>query len=206
MLAWSDAELKILRKLDSPAKTQDFLNKLAINFEQNGATCMSPRRVLKTKKAHCLEGALLAACALQFHGHKPLLLDLRPIEPDVCHVVILFKAKGYWGGLSKTNHAVLRYREPVYKTVRELVMSYFHEYFLDSGKKMLRDYAGPIDLSRFDNRQWQTSIKDVWYIDKYLNKVKHHTIVHPWQERQLRKADAIEIAAGKLVEQHRPRK
>jgi hypothetical protein len=194
------AEQKLYHRLSTPAKLQDFLNRLPVNFEATGVTCMSPRQVLQTKKAHCLEGALLAACALQFHGHQPLLLDLRPLQPDEVHVVALFKIKGYWGGISKTNHAVLRFREPVYKTIRELVMSYFHEYFLDNGEKMLRDYAGPINLSRFDNLNWQTADSDVWYIDKYLNRIKHYKILELWQERQLRKADDIEIAAGKLIE------
>lgn len=194
------AEQKVFRRLSSPVKIQDFLNTLSVNFERNGTTCMSPRQVLRTKTAHCLEGALFAACALQFHGQKPLLLDLRPLEPDEVHVVALFQIKGYWGGISKTNHAVLCYREPVYKTVRELALSYFHEYFLDNGEKMLREYAGPIDLSRFNKRGWQTATEDVWYINDYLDLVKHKKILAPWQELGLRKADPIEIKAGKLVE------
>jgi hypothetical protein len=200
MPQWTSAETKILKKLDTPAKIQDFLNKLKINFEEHGDTCMSPRQVLKTKQAHCMEGALLAAAALQFHGRLPLLLDLRPLEPDECHVVALFKDHGCFGGITKTNHAVLRYREPIYKTLRELVLSYFHEYFLNDGKKMLRDYSRPLDLSVFDKRNWQTSDQDLSYIAKHLDQIKHFDILTPRQERNLRKADPIEIKAGKLVE------
>lgn len=197
---FSPAELKVFRRLSTPAKVQDFLDMLRINFEGDAETCHSPRSVLRAGEAHCLEGAVFAACALQFHGHKPLLLDLRPMEPDECHVVALYKIRSYWGAVSKTNHAVLRYREPVYRTIRELVLSYFHEYFLDNGTKMLRDYAGPLDLSRFDRRGWQTAEQDVWYINDLLDRAKHQKILQPWQERQLRLADPIEIAAGKLVE------
>lgn len=199
-LKFSKTEAGVLKKLNTPQKIQDFINRLAVNFEENGETVMSPQRVLKTRKAHCLEGALFAACALQFHGHKPLLLDLRPIEPDEVHVVTLFKDKGFWGAISKTNHAVLRFRDPIYKNIRELVMSYFHEYFLDNGQKMLKDYAGPVDLSKFNKKNWQTDAKDLFYISKYLDRVKHINILNKHQAKILRKADPIEIEAGKLVE------
>lgn len=197
---FTPAELKVFRRLSTPAKVQDFLNSLAINFEQRGLTYRSPRLVLRYKAAHCVEGAIFAACALSFHGHKPLIMDLLALEPDVSHVVAVFQQRGYWGAIGKTNHAVLRYREPVYRTLRELVLSFFHEYFLDSGEKTLRYYSRPVNLSRFDVKGWQTDEKDLWYIDSHLNKIKHYDILKPWQEKQLRPADLIEIAAGKLVE------
>src|SRR5690606_22648808 len=132
-------ELKIIKKLNTPSKIQDFLNSLEINIEEDGDTSYSPRTVLKKRKAHCVEGAVLAAAILRFHGQKPLILDLETSNDDFDHVIALFNKNGYWGAISKTNHAVLRYREPVYKTIRELVMSYFHEYFLNkNGKKTLR--------------------------------------------------------------------
>ncbi len=197
------AEQKVLRRLSSPAKVQDFVNSLPINFELNGLTCRSPRQVLQIGEVQCLEGALFAACALQFHGRKPLLLDLRPYEPDVVHVVALFQVGRSFGAISKTNHGVLRYREPVYRSVRELVMSYFHEYFLDDGRKLLADYA-VVDLSRFDRLAWQTAEQDLWYIDEYLNKAKHLKLLTPAQERGLRRADPVEIALGKIVEWKNP--
>jgi hypothetical protein len=123
---------KIFKKLSTPQKIQDFLNSLKFNFEDDGETCMSPRQVLLKGKAHCMEDAMFAAAALEFHGHKPLILDLRATERpyDSDHVVAVFKKFGCFGAISKTNHAVLRYREPIYKSIRELALSYFHEYFL----------------------------------------------------------------------------
>jgi hypothetical protein len=150
--------------------------------------------------AQCLEGAIFAACALSYHGHKPLLVDLTAAVPDESHVIAVFKEKGYWGAIGKTNHAVLRYREPVYETIRELVMSFFHEYFLHNGDKTLLSYSSPLDLTGFNERAWQVSEDPLWYIDKALDKIKHSPILKPWQEKQLRKADPIEIVAGKLVE------
>lgn len=201
MSEFSSNERALFRKLSSPQKIQDFLETLKINFEQGGETCMSPRRVLQTGKAHCMEGAMLAACALEFHGHAPLVLDLRAREPlDFDHVVAPFKVRGYWGAISKTNHAVLRYREPVYKTIRELALSYFHEYFMDNGKKTLYDYSQPMNLGQFNQLTWRTSTKDLWQIPEHLDGIRHYAIVGPVQRKLFRRADAIEIAAGKLVE------
>jgi hypothetical protein len=197
---FAPGERRIFRQLSSPAKIQDFLGGLKINFEKGGPTFWSPRLVLRHGAAHCLEGAAFAACALSFHGHKPLIMDLQAIHPDESHIVAVFQQRGFWGAIGKTNHVVLRYREPVYKTIRELALSFFHEYFLDSGKKTLRSYSNPVNLSRFDGRGWQTSGYPLWYIDKHLDTVKHYEILRPWQEEQLRQADQIEIAAGKLVE------
>jgi len=192
-------EINLYKRLNSPKKIQDFLNSLKINFEEEGDTCMSPRMVLKKGKAHCIEAALLAAVALRFNGDKPLIVDLEANKKDFDHVVAVFKRNGHWGAISKTNHAVLRYREPVYKNIRELVASFFHEYFLDNGKKTLRRYSMPVDLSIFDDRGWMFAEKDVWYIPKYLTKIKHWDILNRKQILGLRRADKIEIEAGKLV-------
>ena len=199
-MLWSAHEIRLFKKLNSPAKVQDFVNSVPINFEKNGETCMSPRRVLKTKSAHCMEGAMLAAAILEFHGHKPLLLDLIAKRPDEDHVVALFKVKGFWGAISKTNHAVLRYREPIYKTIRELALSYFHEYFTNDGKKNLRLYSDPIDLTKFNHLNWRTADKDLFAIPRAFNKLPHHKFLTGAQVRGLRKADKIEIRAGKLVD------
>src|SRR5512142_217167 len=143
-------ERRAFRRLDSPRKVQDFLDAVPMNFCEDGDTCMSPRRVLRENRAHCLEGAMFAAAAFRTHGRPPLVLDLEATDDDHDHVVALFRERGRWGAVSKTNHAVLRYREPVYRSVRELALSYFHEYFLDDGRKTLRRYSDPVDLSRFD--------------------------------------------------------
>ncbi len=193
-------ELKILNQLNTPQKIQTFLNKLPINFEEKGDTAMSPREVLKKKKAHCMEGALLAATALWYHGKKPLLLDLVTTKDDDDHVVTLFKQNGCWGAISKTNHAVLRYREPIYKTVRELAMSYFHEYFKNNGKKTLRKFSVPFDLSKIEDKSWLTSGEDLWEINNLLEASKHFSILSQSQIRKLCKAEPIEIEAGKILE------
>lgn len=194
-------ELKLFKSLNTPKKIQDYINKIPINFEPNGDTCLSPRQVLDQNIAHCIEGALLAAVILRFHGEKPLIMDLTSNKNDFDHVVTLFKRHGHWGAISKTNHAILRYREPIYKSIRELVMSYFHEYFTnENGKKTLRSYSGPVDLTKFDKKDWMSSKKDVWFIAEHLCKVKHYNILNKKQISFLRLADSIEIEAGKLIE------
>ncbi len=200
MFGLNAAEIKIYKKLYTPKKIQDFLEELLANFEKGSETCYSPRFVLRYKTAHCLEGAIFAAAALRLLGHKPLIVDLRTTETDTNHVIALFKIRNCWGAISKTNHAVLRYREPIYRNLRELVISYFHEYFLDNGRKTLRSYSQPVDLSRFDHKGWMTSEKPLWYIDRYLDKVPHFPILNPSQIKNLRKADPIEIKAGKLTQ------
>ena len=202
MLGLNKREVKILKSLNTPGKIQDFLNRVPINFEEKGDSCRSPRAVLKNKKAHCIEGAILAAAILKIHGFKPLIVDLEANDKDFDHVIAVFKQRDYWGAISKTNHAVLRYREPIYRTIRELVMSYFHEYFLDNGKKTLRKYSLPVDLSRFDKKGWISSEEDIWYIPEYLTMIKHFNILNKSQIKTLRKADELEIEAGKLVEEN----
>ena len=146
MIDFTKKEKLLFKKLNTPAKAQDFLNKIPFNFEKGGETLKSPLYTLRTGKAHCFEGALLGAYILSLHGFPPLVLHLKATRGDYDHVVAPFKINGFWGALSKTNHAVLRYREPVYKNIRELVISYFHEYFLDSGAKTLRQYSEPFNL------------------------------------------------------------
>lgn len=194
------SELHILKRLSSPQKIQDFLNALPANFEKNGDTALSPRRVLREGHAHCIEGAILAALALYHHGQKPLLLDLTSSLRDQDHVVALFRHGKYWGAISKTNHAVLRYREPVYRTVRELAMSYFHEYFLNDGTKTLRSYSDPVDLSRLKDTDWMISEKNLWYIVDLLNDAPHHDILTRSMIARLRKADPIEREVGKITQ------
>lgn len=200
MFGFDKNELLVLKKLDKPWKIQDFLENLEANFELNGDTCMSPRRVLRENKAHCMEGAMLAAAALRAHGYKPLLVDLTAHKKDFDHVVAVFKQNNHWGALSKTNHGVLKYRDPIFKNIRELVMSYFNEYFLHSGRKTLRSYSNPVDLSRFDKFNWTTSEDDVWFVPEHLVKVKHFPILNRKQVRSLRLADPVEIETGRIID------
>ncbi|MBI4135471.1 hypothetical protein HY477_01940 [Candidatus Uhrbacteria bacterium] len=193
-------EWQIFKPLNTPRKIQDFVNRLPINFEKDGETCFSPRQVLKHRRAHCVEGAVFAATALRVHGYPPLILDLTAAPRDEDHVVAIFKQHGAWGAISKTNHAVLRYREPIYKTLRELALSYFHEYFDDVGRKNLRSFSRPVDLSRFDRHSWMTAQEHLWYIPAYLVDVPHTPILSRGQIATLRRADKIELKAGDHLE------
>ncbi len=193
-------ELNFLKKLNTPAKIQNFLDQMKINFEADGDTFLSPLSVLEKKICHCTEGAILAALALRVNGWPPLLVDLEAHKRDLDHVVAVFQKNGKWGAISKTNHAVLRYREPIYNSIRELAMSYFHEYFDDQGRKNLRSYSWPVNLKRFDQRGWMTTKEEVDYIPEYLAEVKHYPLLNRKQIRNLRCADPIEIQAGRLVE------
>src|SRR3989344_982460 len=134
MIQFTQKEKTLMQKLNTPAKVQDFLNGLKFNFEKNGETLKSPLFTMRARRAHCFEGALFGAYALSLHGFTPYLMHLKAIRGDYDHVIVPFKLGGFWGALSKTNHAVLRYREPIYKNIRELAMSYFHEYFLNNGE------------------------------------------------------------------------
>ena len=206
MLKLNKKELDMLKKLDTPKKIQNFLNKIPMNFDYRKDTCMSPRMVLRKNRCHCIEGAVLAALCLMLNGKPPLILDLEANKKDYDHVIAVFKEEGKWGAISKTNHSVLRYRDPVYNSIRELVMSYFHEYFNDSGRKTLRSFSLPVNLSRFDKLGWMNSEEDLDYILDYLDKVKHYSILNKKQIHSLRKADEIEIKGGKLVEWEKTRK
>ena len=192
--------LNKLLKLNTPSKIQDYLDSIPFNYEKNGETCMSPLRVLKEKKAHCIEGAMLAATAMALQGQKPLVMSLKVKKGDYDHVVALFKYKGFWGAISKTNHNVLRYRDPIYKTVRELALSYFHEYFLTkNGEKTLLGYSNPINLNRF-GKKWQTEEKDLWDIAKTIYDIKHIPIIPKGNEKFIRKATKTEIKGASIKE------
>lgn len=192
----------MLKKLSTPQKIQDFLDALPQNYEKGGETYLSPRRVLREQKAHCIEGALLAAVALWLQGEEPFILDLKTvdIEIDSDHVVALYKKNGYWGAISKTNHAVLRYRDPIYKTPRELALSYFHEYFLTTnGQKTLRSYSRPISLKRFGT-DWVTAEDNLVHIAEALDNVPHFPLIPTGTEHHLRPASPVERTAGSIPE------
>ena len=200
MFGLNKKELVMLKKLNTPEKIQDFINKIPINFDYIKDTCMSPGLVLRKNKCHCIEGAILAALCLKLNGKPPLILDLEANEKDYDHVIAVFKEDGKWGAISKTNHAVLRYRDPVYNSIRELVMSYFHEYNDKKGRKNLRRYSLPVDLSMFDGKNWVSNEKNIWFIPEYLVKVKHYDLIGKKQVLNLRNSDKIEIVKDKLVE------
>jgi hypothetical protein len=206
MSDFTKKEMAYLRKLHTPALVQDFLNTIPFNFEEDGRdTVKSPLRTLREWNAHCMEGALLGAYALSLHGYKPMLLHLKSTQNDFDHIITPFKKNGLWGALSKTNHAVLRYREPIYKTIRELALSYFHEYFTDDGTKTLRQYSKVLQLDEFE-KGWESEQDDLWGIDEALDGVRHYDIVPPSHLCELRRADIIEREAGKIVEWKKKRR
>ncbi len=199
-MSFNKAELAQISKLDTPAKVQDLLNSLKFNFEKHGETLKSPLFTLREGNAHCMEGALLGAYVLSLNGFPPLIMHLQSTKEDYDHVIAPFKKDGLWGALSKTNHAVLRYREPVYRNIRELVMSYFHEYFLNSnGAKTLRRYSVPLNLNTFE-KDWPILDGNLWAIDEELDKIKHYDVLPKKLIKKLRPADDVEIQAGKVVE------
>lgn len=191
-----------LASLTTPIKIQDFLDALPMNWEKKGDTHLSPRRILREGKAHCIEGALLAAAALWLHGEPPLIMNVsaRMDKGDVDHVVALYKRGGFWGAISKTNHATIRFRDPIYRTPRELALSYFHEWFMnETGEKTLECYSKPLDLRRFGT-EWITAEKDLWNIADALSVLPHYNLVPKGNWRYIRKADAMERKAGMLIE------
>jgi hypothetical protein len=195
-------EYKKLSRLTTPIKIQDFLDAIPMNGEKKGDTHMSPRRVLQEQKAHCIEGALLAAAALWIAGEPPLIMNLssRLGKGDVDHVVALYKRAGAWGAISKTNHASIRFRDPIYRSPRELTLSYFHEWFMnENGEKVLECYSKPLDMRQFGT-EWLTTKKDLWNIADALSERKHYFLVPKGNWRYVRRADPMEIQAGSLIE------
>jgi len=197
-------EFATLERLGSPMRIQAFVNAIPINHEIGGETVLSVREVLLQRRAHCIEGAMLAACALWVCGEPPLVMHLDCHVSDFPHVVALFRRAGYWGAISKTNGAPLRYRDPIYRTLRELALSYFHEYSNRLGHKTLRSYSVPFDLRRVDPAEWVTAKKSCWATHDRLEALRHYPLISKRQERLLAKRDAFERKASKLVEYPRP--
>lgn len=193
--SFTPAERAVFRRLRSPETIQRFLDDLAYNKEPGGPTCRSPRRVLRDRTGHCMEGALFGAAALRMLGYPPLLLDLEAVRDDD-HVLAIFRARGCWGALAKSNYAGLRYREPVYRTLRELVMSYFEHYYNLRREKTLRNYSRPVNLRRFDPIGWMTAEEDVWPVPEYLCAIRHTPVLPASVVRHLGRVDARLFAAG----------
>ncbi|MFN0166458.1 MAG: hypothetical protein ACKV22_08505 [Bryobacteraceae bacterium] len=195
---FSRAELAVLGKLKTPQRIQRFLDEdIGYNPEPDGPTCRSPRLVLRDRIAHCMEGALFAAAALRVQGFPPLLVDLEAVRDDD-HVLAVFRLRGHWGAIAKSNYSGLRFREPVYRTIRELVISYFEHYYNPRGEKTLRAYSRPVNLSHFDRASLMTSEEDVWAIPEYLTTISHRPVLTPEVERNLGKMDDRLFRAGRL--------
>jgi hypothetical protein len=189
-------ERSVFRKLSSPEKIQRFLDQdLAYNKEPEGPRCRSPRVALRDRTAHCMEGALFGAAALRQLGHTPLLLDLEAVRDDD-HVLAIYRVDGCWGSVAKSNYSGLRFREPVYRTLRELAMSYFEVYFNPEREKTLRKFSRPVDLRRFDAMDWMTCEEDPWAIPEYLCTIAHTPLISARMARRLRRVDDRLFAAG----------
>ena len=191
-------ERRILQRLTTPAKIQRFLDfEIGYNTEPRGHTCYSPRRVLRERIAHCMEGAMLAAAALRAIGYPPLLVDLEAVR-DTDHVLAVYRVSGCWGALAKSDYSGLRSREPVYRTLRELVMSYFEHFFNPAGEKTLRTFSRPVNLRRFDRIGWMTREDDVWEIPNHLCDIPHTRLLRPGMDRRLARMDDRLYKAGRL--------
>lgn len=193
--------------LKTPSRIQDYLDSLPVNFEISGESNFSPIEVFTRKTAHCFEGAVFAAAVLAFHGQKPLLMDFATAYDDEDHTVALFKMNGLWGAISKTNHAVLKYRDPIYKSTRELAMSYFHEYYLWDGRKSLRAYSKPFDLSKYKPESWilGREVQELDWIMKKISESRYLEIAPEKSIRDLRKASKVELEALKTIDFPDPR-
>lgn len=193
-------ELRSLRALRTPHGVQRALEAMPYH---HASTAWSPRRVLREDTAHCLEGAIFAAAALRVLGFPPLLLDLVAVQ-DTDHVLAVYRTRGGWGAIAKSNFAGLRYREPVYRNVRELVMSYFDDYINLRGDRTLRAYSRPLNLARFDRRRWMTANADLWWIAEHLVGVPHTRLLTPAMVHALHRTDRRSLHAG-LVGYHEHR-
>jgi hypothetical protein len=203
-LGLTRAEFAILRRLSTPQRIQSFLNAIPINHEAGGETILSVREVLSQRRAHCIEAAFVAACALWIHGEPPVVMHLDCAATDYPHVIALFRRSGGWGAISKSNGTPLRYRDPIYRSLRELAMSYFHEYSDKRGRKTLRSYSAAFDLRRIDCKLWVTSARDCREADDILASARHYPLVTARQAGLLTRRDAFERQAAKIVEYPAP--
>jgi len=177
--------------LKTPAGVQRFLDELPYNL---GYTARSPKKVLRDRTASCLEGGIFAAAALRILGFPPFIFDLEA-DQDTDHVVAIFKVRGHWGAVAKSNFTGCRYREPVYRSLRELAMSYFNIYFNLRFERTLRRYSRPVNLARFDRLNWMTSDKPIWFIAEHLCEIQHIRLLTPAMEKNLTRLDSRSVRA-----------
>jgi hypothetical protein len=182
-----------LRRLTPPWRIQRFLDDF--RYDAAGAACRSPRRALRERRVQCMDGALLAAAALRVQGHPPLILDLEG-DQDTDHVLAVFRSHGCWGAIARSNYSGLRFREPVFRTIRDLALSYVESYFNLRREKTLRRYSRPFSLARFDRLGWMTTQEDLWYIPEYLVGIRHYRLLPPAIEAGLATVDRRMFGAG----------
>jgi hypothetical protein len=188
----SPKDVRTLRSLKTPAQIQKFVDALTYKYADTAA---SPKRVLRERKGHCLEGALVAAAALRVNGYPPLLMDLEAVHDDD-HVLAIYRERGLWGSIAKSNYAGLRFRAPVYRTLRELAMSYFEQYYNLRGERTLRAYSVPVNLARLDGKHWMTAEEDVWCVTDLLVDARHYPLMPDKVARALPRVDRRSFEAG----------
>lgn len=201
MFGLDKKDLEFFKKLNTPNKIQDYLDSISFNFEKSGETCYSPISVLKNKKAHCIEGGLFAGACLLINNKEAFVVSLKVNNKnDDDHIITLYKEKSYYGAISKTNHNVLRFRDPIYKNIRELILSYFHEYFLiDTGEKTLIGYTKPINLKKFGTK-WINSQENLFDIAEKIYDTPIIQIVPKENKKFIRKASLIERKSAGIKE------
>ncbi len=192
--SFTPAEVRRLRSLKSPHGIQEFLDAQPYHLAD---TAWSPRRVLQENTSHCLEGALFGAAALRVNGYPPLIIDLEA-EHDTDHVIAAYRQRGHWGAIAKSNYTGCRYREPVYRTLRELALSYFDVYFNMRRERTLRTFSKPVNLTRFDTRNWMTTDEPLWFIAEYLFTIRHFPLLTPQMAKRLHRLDERSFRAGCL--------
>ena len=176
-LGLTPGEYAVLARLGTAPQIQRFLNRIAPNREVGGETLLSVRQVLGQRRAHCIEAAFVAACALWIHGKPPLVMHLDCAPTDYPHVVALFKDNRCWGAISKSQSGGLGYRDPVYRSLRELAMSYFHEYFDKRGRRTLRTHSVAFELRQIDASQWVTSTEPCVAAHDRLERLRHYRLI-----------------------------
>lgn len=191
---WTKAEARLVDALDTPFKIQSFLD--ATEYSDD-PIYRSPRRVMRDRKAHCVDGALFACACLRRHGRPPLVLDMTA-ENDDDHFLAVVRAGRFLGAVAKSNFVGIRFREPLFRTVRELSLSYFEDYYNTAGEKTLRGHSALVDLSRFDAARWETEDAGIEAITEAIGRMRHTPLLTPAQRRALSPVDPLRLKAGLL--------
>lgn len=190
-IPWTKTELKLLKTLNTPYKISRYLAQIKYKVKDG---CYSPRLVMQTSEAHCFDGAFMAAAALEFHGYKPLIVDLWAQDDDE-HLLCVYQENDLWGSIAKSNTSLLLERSPFYQSVRELVMSYFDLYFNYYGKLGLYGYSIPINLNKFNKFEWRTTLNDLEFLSNLIDEFTHYEIIDPKKLRKLPKVNDVILKA-----------
>ena len=194
------AERRLFERLDTPQKIQIFIEKMPPNYELKGETCMSPRRMMQAGVCHCAEGAMFAAAVLIYHGIPTWLMDIQALPSDQDHIVTLFTQRGLWGAISKTNHAVLRWRDPIYRSTRELAMSYAHEYCLNGGKKSMQAFSKPYSLERIAPKRWVIAPEELDWLMVKVDESPHVPLAPKHALQRRRRMARVELKSQDVTE------